>query len=415
MRIRSTPIKRLLAAALVVTGLSVAAAPPAFADPGKATGKELVDCVEKALHNNAATNAKQDYKPFQNALDDCRKATSLLTPAVSEMIWGIIAFAVVAFALMKFAFPSIKKVLKTREDKIRGDIEGAEHSRAEAEQLVEQHRAELAGARGEADRIIEEARVAAEAVRQERITAAEAEAAEIRAPRGRGHPPGDPASLERSLRPRGRALDRAGREGGRAQPRSRHADRAHRELHQPGGEQLAVPASTRVEAYANALLEVSRVEGHLAEVEDELFRFARTFEGSDELRSALTDPTLPTERRVAVIEDLLGPKALQTSSALASFLVAAGRASDLPAIVNRFVELAVAEQRRAVAEVRSAIELTPEQTERLREALNRATGKDVEVKVVIDPSVLGGLVARVGDIVIDGSVRHRLEQLREQI
>jgi len=89
-----------------------------------------------------------------------------------------------------------------------------------------------------------------------------------------------------------------------------------------------VPPSTRVEAYANALLEVSRVEGQLAEVEDELFRFARTFEGSDELRSALTDPTLPTERRVAVIEDLLGPKALQTSSALASFLVAAGRASE---------------------------------------------------------------------------------------
>ena len=176
-----------------------------------------------------------------------------------------------------------------------------------------------------------------------------------------------------------------------------------------------MPASTRVEAYANALLEVSRVEGHLAEVEDELFRFARTFEGSDELRSALTDPMLPTERRVALIEELLGQKALQTSSALASFLVAAGRASDLPAIVNRFVELAVAEHQRAVAEVRSAIELTPEQTERLREALNRATGKNVEVKVVIDPSVLGGLVARVGDTVIDGSVRHRLEQLREQI
>jgi F-type H+-transporting ATPase subunit delta len=173
--------------------------------------------------------------------------------------------------------------------------------------------------------------------------------------------------------------------------------------------------SPRVEAYANALLEVSRAEGHLADIQDELFRFARTFEGSDELRSALTDPVLPRERRIAVVEDLLGGKALQTSAALASFIVAAGRASELPAIVDRFVELAAAEQRRAVAEVRSAIELTSEQTDRLREALNRATGKDVEVKVVVDPSVLGGIVARVGDVVIDGSVRHRLEQLREQI
>jgi F-type H+-transporting ATPase subunit delta len=176
-----------------------------------------------------------------------------------------------------------------------------------------------------------------------------------------------------------------------------------------------VPSTPRVEAYANALLEVSRAEGHLAEIEDELFRFARTFEGSDELRAALTDPALPSERRVALVEDLLGGKALQTSSALASFIVAAGRASELPAIIDRFVELAAAEQRRAVAEVRTAIELTPEQIERLRDALNRATGKDVEVKVVVDASVLGGIVARVGDLVIDGSVRHRLEQLREQI
>jgi F-type H+-transporting ATPase subunit delta len=176
-----------------------------------------------------------------------------------------------------------------------------------------------------------------------------------------------------------------------------------------------VPSTPRVEAYANALLEVSRAEGHLADIQDELFRFARTFEGSDELRTALTDPALPRERRIAVVEDLLGGKALQTSAALAAFIVAAGRAGELPAIVDRFVELAAAEQRRAVAEVRTAIELTPEQTDRLREALNRATGKDVEVKVVVDPSVLGGVVARVGDLVIDGSVRHRLEQLREQI
>jgi F-type H+-transporting ATPase subunit delta len=176
-----------------------------------------------------------------------------------------------------------------------------------------------------------------------------------------------------------------------------------------------VPPIPRVEAYATALLEVSRAEGHLGDIQDELFRFARTFEGSDELRSALTDPSLPSDRRVGIVEDLLGGKALQTSAALASFVVAAGRAGELPAIIDRFVELAAAEQRRAVAEVRSAIELTPEQTERLREALNRATGKDVEVKVVVDPSVLGGVVARVGDVVIDGSVRHRLEQLREQI
>jgi F-type H+-transporting ATPase subunit delta len=174
-------------------------------------------------------------------------------------------------------------------------------------------------------------------------------------------------------------------------------------------------ASPRVEAYANALLEVSRAEGHLSDIQDELFRFARTFEASDDLRTTLGDAALPAERRVAVVDDLMGAKALQTSTALVGLLVAAGRSHELPDIIDRFVELAAAEQRRAVAEVRTATELTADQTERLREALNRATGKDVEVKVVVDPSVLGGVVSRVGDLVIDGSVRRRLEQLREQV
>jgi F-type H+-transporting ATPase subunit delta len=173
--------------------------------------------------------------------------------------------------------------------------------------------------------------------------------------------------------------------------------------------------SSRIEAYARALLEVARAEGHLAEVEDELFRFARTFDGSDDLRMALSNPSLPAERRVAVVEDLLGAKALQTSVALSEFIVSAGRAGDLPEIVDRFVELAAAERRKAVAEVRSAVALTADQVDRLRTALEQATGKDVEVKVVVDPTVLGGVVARVGDVVIDGSVRHRLEQLKEQI
>ena len=172
-------------------------------------------------------------------------------------------------------------------------------------------------------------------------------------------------------------------------------------------------AGNKTEAYAQALLEVARAEGHLAAVEDDLFRLARTYEGSDDLRMALTDPQLPVERRIAVVEDLMGGKAIGTSTALASMLVAAGQASDLSAVVDRFLELAASEREHEVAEVRSAIPLDDKQQERLAEALGRATGKNVEVKVIVDESVLGGLVARIGDTVIDGSVRHRLEQLKE--
>ena len=172
------------------------------------------------------------------------------------------------------------------------------------------------------------------------------------------------------------------------------------------------PAS-RVESYANALLEVARADGRIEAVEDDLFRFARAFTGSDDLRMALTDPKLPIDRRIAIVDQLMGGKALAASTALASMVVGAGQASELPAIIDRFVELAAAERKHEVAEVRSAIPLDDTQTDSLAAALSKATGKVVEVKVVVDPEVLGGIVARVGDTVIDGSVRRKLELLKE--
>jgi F-type H+-transporting ATPase subunit delta len=173
--------------------------------------------------------------------------------------------------------------------------------------------------------------------------------------------------------------------------------------------------SDRVDAYADALLAVAKAEGVLGAVEDDLFRFARTLEGSDELRMALTDPALPAERRMAVVDELMGGKALAASAALIAFVVGIGRAHDLPAVVDRFVEKAAHEREREVAEVRSAVPLDDRQRERLTKALANATGKEVEVKVVVDPTVLGGLVATIGDTVIDGTVRHRLDQLKERI
>lgn len=171
----------------------------------------------------------------------------------------------------------------------------------------------------------------------------------------------------------------------------------------------------RVDAYSNALLEVARAEGQLEAVEDDLFRFARVLEGNDELRLALTDPHLPTERRMAIVDELMGGKALVASAALAAFIVGVGRASELPEIVDAFVLKAAQFRQKEVAEVRSALPLDEDQRARLAEALAAATGKQIELKVIIDPSVLGGLVARVGDTVINGTVRHRLDQLKEQV
>jgi F-type H+-transporting ATPase subunit delta len=168
----------------------------------------------------------------------------------------------------------------------------------------------------------------------------------------------------------------------------------------------------RTRTYASALLDVARAEGALGEVEDELFRFARLLESNDELRTALTDQALPASRRQQIVEDLLGGRANPITTALVSMVVGIGRARDLAAIIDELVKLSAAEAKREVAEVRSAVELTDDQKQRLAAALEAATGKHVELKVIVDPTVLGGIVAQVGDTVIDGSVRTGLSQLK---
>jgi F-type H+-transporting ATPase subunit delta len=174
-------------------------------------------------------------------------------------------------------------------------------------------------------------------------------------------------------------------------------------------------ADDRIEAYAEALFSVARAEGSLGEVEDELFRFSQTLQGSDELRSALTDEHIPAHRRQQIVEDLLEGKASRVTTALVSLVVGAGRARDLPAIVRQLVERSAAEANKEVAEVRSAVPLNAKQRESLTAALNQATGKQVELRVIVDPTVMGGLVAQVGDTVIDGTVRSRLEQLKHAL
>jgi F-type H+-transporting ATPase subunit delta len=171
----------------------------------------------------------------------------------------------------------------------------------------------------------------------------------------------------------------------------------------------------RIEAYAHGLLEIAQSEGRLSDVEDELFRFARIVEGNDELRMALANPGLPADRRAAIVDELLEGRALPLTRAIASFIVGAGRGHDLPGIVLRFTELAALTREHELAEVRSAVRLDDAQVQRLADVLSRATGKRVEVKVVVDPDVMGGLVATIGDTVIDNSVRHRLEKLKEQM
>ena len=169
----------------------------------------------------------------------------------------------------------------------------------------------------------------------------------------------------------------------------------------------------RIEGYAAAVFDVASAEGVLDRVEREFYTLGRAVESQSELREALTDPRLPAERKKSILEDLLGGRASEVTVGLVEFIIGQGRGRDLPAIADALAARAAASRSREVAEIRTAVPLDDETVARLAEALGRATGKQVEVRTVVDPSVVGGVVARVGDTVIDGSVRRRLESLRE--
>jgi F-type H+-transporting ATPase subunit delta len=170
----------------------------------------------------------------------------------------------------------------------------------------------------------------------------------------------------------------------------------------------------RIQGYARGLFEVARAEGTLDEVEDELFRFARAYESNEQLRANLSDEVIPVDRRIAIVEDLLGG-ATPTTTQLVSMVVGSGRARDLPAIVDELVHRAASAKDLDVAEVRTAVPLTADQQARLKAALENATGKSLNLKTIVDPDVLGGVVATVGDVIIDDTVRTRIEQLKSRL
>ena len=169
----------------------------------------------------------------------------------------------------------------------------------------------------------------------------------------------------------------------------------------------------KIQGYARAILAVASAESNGAQIEDEIYRFSQVLQSSEELKSTLSDASIPSARRQQIVEDLLDGQATQTTLALVSMIVAAGMGSDIKAIADRVIGLGAESRDKAVAEVYSVVDLSSDQQQRLAAALKSATGKDVEMKIIIDESVMGGLLVQIEDEVIDGTVRTRLKQLRE--
>jgi len=170
-----------------------------------------------------------------------------------------------------------------------------------------------------------------------------------------------------------------------------------------------------IRGYAEALFRVVQAEGELDRVEDELFRFGKVLETNHELKQVLSDASIDRTQRLKVLDELLSDKVSPHTLGLLSFVVEQGRGRHLPGILEEVTRLAAEARNSVVAEVRAAVPLDEDQKQQLAAALSKATGKKVEVKAIVDPSVIGGVVATVGDTVIDGSIRRRLDQLKSQV
>jgi F-type H+-transporting ATPase subunit delta len=166
---------------------------------------------------------------------------------------------------------------------------------------------------------------------------------------------------------------------------------------------------------AQAALTDAEADGELDQLEDELFQLGTLVDGERRLRSALTDPGLPVERKRALIADLLKGRVSDRTAALADLWVLLRDGRDLGESARDLAELAAQRRQRLVAEVRTAVELDDERRARLAEALTRVTGRPVDLQCTVDESVLGSVVVRIGDEVFDGSIRSRLEAARERL
>ena len=161
---------RVLIAVLGITVAVLLAAAPAWAAEGGTTPK-FADKAAEECYAKLAEGKK---------VDDCQKAPSPLKPENNEIIWGTAAFLVLFLAMWKWGVPAVKNMERAREERIRNDLEAAERAHAEAETEKTQYERQIADARNEAGRIIEEARQSAEVVRRDLIARAEEEAREIR-------------------------------------------------------------------------------------------------------------------------------------------------------------------------------------------------------------------------------------------
>jgi F-type H+-transporting ATPase subunit delta len=168
--------------------------------------------------------------------------------------------------------------------------------------------------------------------------------------------------------------------------------------------------------YAKAIFDIGSQQGDLTKLGQDIRSLAKAMTESKELDTALTNPAIRRSDRKKVVDGLLQSIGVQTASKNLVYILLEGeRMGSLPGISRALDEMIEAQAGRVTAEVISARPLDPSQLSQINAALEKLSGKKVSVTTRQDPELLGGVVAKVGDTVYDGSLRTQLRTLRDEL
>jgi F-type H+-transporting ATPase subunit delta len=169
------------------------------------------------------------------------------------------------------------------------------------------------------------------------------------------------------------------------------------------------------EIAVDAALVTAQTAGRLDEVEDELFRFERILDGEPDLRAALTNRNLPAAAKRELLHRLLDGKVNPVTFALVERVILEPRGRTIERALRDLSSLAAQRRERLIAHVTSAVELTEDEQRKLAASLGETFGQALQLQIVVDPSLLGGLTVRVRDELIDASVARQLDEARRKL
>jgi F-type H+-transporting ATPase subunit delta len=161
------------------------------------------------------------------------------------------------------------------------------------------------------------------------------------------------------------------------------------------------------------VFELAEESGQVAEWSERLAR-VRDLLAAERVRAVLTNPTIATERRMELISS--APHELDPESTnLAKLLIESNRVEDVVEVADEYRRLADAAAGRVRATVTTAVELGPKDRDRVAAELSKRLAGEVELEVVVDPAILGGLKLQYGDRLVDATIATRLQQLRRRL